>query len=72
MLNKSKGWFIITTENGLNYTSEMEKAIGQSRGVNYEEYDRSLEKKLKVEKQREKDYQNAKMISSGVELSRLK
>ncbi|GEN87371.1 MULTISPECIES: hypothetical protein [Oceanobacillus] len=50
----------------------MEKAIGQSRGVNYQEYDRSLEKKLKVEEQREKEYQNAKMISSGVELRRLK
>ncbi|WP_194165527.1 hypothetical protein [Oceanobacillus sp. CFH 90083] len=42
--------------------------MGQSRGVNYEEYDRSLDKKLRVEQEREQEYQNAKMISSGVNL----
>lgn len=39
--------------------------MGQSRGINYEEYDRSLNKKLKVEKEREKEYQNAKMVIAG-------
>ncbi|GAA0349927.1 hypothetical protein J18TS1_22730 [Oceanobacillus oncorhynchi subsp. incaldanensis] len=42
----------------------MEKGIGQSRGVNYEEYDRSLNKKLKVEKEREQEYQKAKRLST--------
>ncbi|GIO23711.1 hypothetical protein J11TS1_22920 [Oceanobacillus sp. J11TS1] len=50
----------------------MEKGIGKSRGVNYEEYRRSFEKKLNVEKQREKEYQDAKMVTSGIEFNRIK
>lgn len=48
----------------------MEKALGQSRGVNYEEYDRSLTKKLDVEMEREKEYQDAKLIASGIDIHR--
>ncbi len=46
--------------------------MGQSRGINYEEYDRSLNKKLKVEQERELEYQNAKMISSEAKSGNLR
>lgn len=50
----------------LTFTSEMEKGLGQSRGLNYEEYGRSLEKQIHVEKLREKEYHDAKSVTSEI------
>ncbi|WP_339228677.1 hypothetical protein NSQ77_02635 [Oceanobacillus sp. FSL K6-2867] len=46
----------------MNYTSEMEKGMTKSRHVCYAEYSRKLEKRLDVEKQREREYKMAKML----------
>ncbi len=40
----------------------MEKAMQQSHGIGYADYNRSLEKRLEVEKAREKDHQQSKKI----------
>ncbi|MGO4888900.1 hypothetical protein ACJ2A9_14185 [Anaerobacillus sp. MEB173] len=37
----------------------MEKAMQQSHGIGYAEYNRRLENRMKVEKQRELDYQKS-------------
>jgi hypothetical protein len=34
----------------------MEKALYQSHGINYSEYERSLDKRLEVEKSRDKEH----------------
>ncbi|WP_208975879.1 hypothetical protein [Oceanobacillus kimchii] len=44
----------------------MQKGLGQSRGLNYEEYGRSLEKQIHVEKLREKEYHDAKTMASEI------
>ncbi len=49
----------------LDYTSEMEKAMHLSHGIGYEEYGRRLETRMKVERQRELDYEKSKRISAG-------
>ncbi|WP_158586207.1 hypothetical protein [Oceanobacillus profundus] len=51
----------------MNYTSEMEKGMTKSRHVCYEEYSRKLEKRLEVEKQREREYKEAKMLVAGID-----
>ncbi|KJJ40530.1 hypothetical protein UM89_19250 [Bacillus subtilis] len=43
----------------------MEKAMQLSHGIGYEEYGRRLEIRLKVERQRELDYEKSKRISAG-------
>jgi hypothetical protein len=45
----------------------MEKAMYQSHGLGYEEYQRKLETRLQVEKQREKDYRKSRQIISDLE-----
>ncbi|WP_187695405.1 hypothetical protein [Oceanobacillus piezotolerans] len=50
----------------MKYTSEMEKAMEQSHGMNYAEYERKLSNRLKVEKSREASYQKSKQILSEV------
>ncbi|MFU1991838.1 hypothetical protein [Priestia megaterium] len=40
----------------------MEKAMQLSHGVGYAEYSHKLDKRLQVEKEREKDYQASKDI----------
>jgi hypothetical protein len=45
----------------------MEKAMQQNHGIGYEEYNRSLEKRLEVEKEREKDYKRSQKI--GIEFN---
>lgn len=49
--NKRKDGFVIHT-----ITNEMEKAMHQTHGFGYAEYNRSLEKRMKVEASRERDY----------------
>ncbi|WP_374703437.1 hypothetical protein [Bacillus sp. Marseille-P3661] len=40
----------------------MEKAMQQSHGMGYAEYSRKLELRMKVERQREKEYQKGQRI----------
>jgi hypothetical protein len=42
----------------------MEKGMQQAHGVSYSEYQRSLTKRIEVEKQREKDYEASKKIAA--------
>jgi len=39
----------------------------QSRHVNYEEYGRKLDKRIDVEKQREQEYKEAKLLSAEMD-----
>lgn len=48
----------------MRYTSEMEKGMTQARHVNYEEYGRKLETRINIEKQRDEEYKEAKMLTS--------
>jgi hypothetical protein len=43
----------------------MEKAMHQSHGCGYAEYDRDLEKRLDVEKEREKEYKKGLKIAAA-------
>ncbi|WP_219621106.1 hypothetical protein [Bacillus sp. UMB0893] len=45
----------------------MEKALMQSHGMGYAVYSRNHEKRMEVEKNREKDYQKSKMIFAVLE-----
>ncbi|WP_169802511.1 hypothetical protein [Alkalihalobacillus trypoxylicola] len=45
----------------------MEKGLQQSHGINYAEYEYSLEKKLKVERERELDYEKCKKIANQLD-----
>jgi hypothetical protein len=38
----------------------MEKAMHQSHGIGYSEYERNLDKRLEVEKERDKEYKKAR------------
>ncbi|PXW91416.1 hypothetical protein DES38_10535 [Streptohalobacillus salinus] len=40
----------------LTYTPEMEKAMHQSHGMNFSEYEMNIEKRLEVEKKREQSH----------------
>ncbi|WP_249871359.1 hypothetical protein [Oceanobacillus saliphilus] len=51
----------------MKYTSEMEKGMSQSRHMSYEEYGRKFEKRIEVEKQREEEYKEAKMLASELD-----
>jgi hypothetical protein len=42
----------------------MEKAMQQSHGTSYAEYNRNLEKRMEIEKEREKDYKASKKLIS--------
>ncbi|MBM7570981.1 hypothetical protein [Aquibacillus albus] len=65
---KRKGGFIISDLN-LNYTSEMEKAMYQSHGVGYAEYERKLNHRLKVERNREHSHKEGQQVK--IEMDRL-
>lgn len=48
----------------LTYTPEMEKAMQQSHNINFSEYENNVDKRLKVEKEREKSHaESTKMIA---------
>lgn len=51
----------------MNHTSEMEKSMHQAHGIGYAEYERSLEKRMLVEKNREKDYQNSVVMINQID-----
>jgi len=51
----------------MHYTAEMEKAMEQSHKMCFAEYSRKLSNRLKVEKQREKDYTKCKQLIADVE-----
>ncbi|WP_408007545.1 hypothetical protein ACJROX_23070 [Pseudalkalibacillus sp. A8] len=40
----------------------MEKAMHQAHGIGYAEYDRSLEKRLKIERKREQEYKESQQM----------
>ncbi|MFB1051183.1 hypothetical protein [Paraliobacillus sp. JSM ZJ581] len=51
----------------LNYTSEMEKAMQQNHGVGYAEYGQNLEKRLEIERKREKSHRKCLKIVTEME-----
>ncbi|MBB5173517.1 hypothetical protein [Texcoconibacillus texcoconensis] len=57
-MNSRKDWFIIN-QIETNYTGEMEKAMYQSYGFGYEEYNRNLNNRMKVEAERERNYRRS-------------
>ncbi|WP_158736165.1 hypothetical protein [Alteribacillus sp. YIM 98480] len=48
-------------------TENLEKSMHKAHGVTQEEYKRSLDKKIEVEKEREKDYKKNKEIQTEVD-----
>ncbi|WP_223282834.1 hypothetical protein [Neobacillus kokaensis] len=50
----------------LNYTSDMEKAMHMSHGVGYEVYSRKHEVRMRVEKQRERNYAESKRVLAEI------
>ncbi|MGP4073168.1 hypothetical protein ACTWQB_11510 [Piscibacillus sp. B03] len=68
-VNKRKDDLVILNDNeiDLTYTSEMEKAMHQSHGVGYTEYGQKLEKRLQIEKEREKNYRESRRLVSEVD-----
>lgn len=42
----------------LTYTSEMEKAMQQNHGLGFAEYERKLNQRLKIEREREKSHRD--------------
>ncbi|WP_222599359.1 hypothetical protein [Aquibacillus kalidii] len=51
----------------MNYTSEMEKAMHQTHGVNFAEYSRKLSHRIKVEKAREKSHKQSMKVYNEIE-----
>ncbi|GAA5417784.1 hypothetical protein Pryu01_02859 [Paraliobacillus ryukyuensis] len=51
----------------LNYTTDMEKAMQENHGVGFAEYEKSLAKRLEIEKKREKSYRNGLKIVTDME-----
>ncbi|THE14210.1 hypothetical protein E1I69_05200 [Bacillus timonensis] len=60
-LKQRRDWFIINRIR-LNYTGEMEKAMHQAHGIGYEDYCRKFKERLRVEKTREQEYKQGRMI----------
>lgn len=56
---------MITINSGidLEYTPKMEKAMQQSHGMSFKEYERKLDKRLAVEKRRQKEYEQCKHMA---------
>lgn len=48
----------------MTYTNEMEKAMYQSHGINYSEYERSLEKRIEVEKNRDAEHSKCMQLAA--------
>lgn len=57
-----KGLVQITNLIKTAYTTDMEKAMQRNHGIGYAEYNRSLTKRLEVEKKRDKEYEVTKKI----------
>lgn len=51
----------------LAYTSKMEKAMEQSNGMSFKEYERKFDKRIAVEKRREKEYEQCKHIVASLD-----
>lgn len=51
----------------MNYTPEMEKGLGQTRGTNMAEYAQKLETRMEVEKQREQEYKRTKQLNAELD-----
>ncbi|OCA87623.1 hypothetical protein A8F94_07130 [Bacillus sp. FJAT-27225] len=51
----------------MKYTSEMEKAMQQSHGIGYEEYNLKHEVRLEVEQRREEEYLKSQRIVADID-----
>lgn len=51
----------------LRYTSEMEKAMHESHGVGYEEYNMKHDVRMEVEQKREDDYLKSQRIIAEID-----
>ncbi|GGM35765.1 hypothetical protein GCM10011351_22300 [Paraliobacillus quinghaiensis] len=52
---------------GLTYTGEMEKAMQQNHGIGFAEYERKLNNRLQIEREREKSYKQASRVVNEME-----
>ena len=62
-----KEWFIINSDNNMNYTEDMEKAMSKNHRMSIAEYESNLSKRMEVELKREKEYQESKQIIAEVD-----
>lgn len=46
------------------HTNEMEKAMQQAHGICFAEYERSLQKRIEVERTREKDHRRSTQLTA--------
>ncbi|WP_165769145.1 hypothetical protein [Virgibacillus profundi] len=51
----------------MNYTPEMEKAMQQTHKICYAEYGRRLDKRIAVEKKRQQEYEQCKLLVAGLD-----
>lgn len=60
---------MITINSGIDlaYTPKMEKAMQQSHGMSYKEYESRLDKRMTVEKRREKEYEQCKRMAASID-----
>ncbi|MED1470426.1 hypothetical protein ABE288_14835 [Bacillus salipaludis] len=50
----------------MNYTSEMEKAMHKAHGVGYQVYSQKHSVRIRVEKQRERNYRESKRLLAEI------
>ncbi len=68
MRKQTKGLIVIhSNQLDLHYTADMEKAMHHSHGMGYAEYALNHEKRISVERNREKDYRKSQLIYAEVE-----
>lgn len=48
----------------MNYTSEMEKAMQQSHHIGYAEYEQKLDKRMAVERKRQREHRKCKHFAA--------
>ncbi|GIN89037.1 hypothetical protein J6TS1_09740 [Siminovitchia terrae] len=64
-MKKRKEWFFITPLK-IQYTNEMEKALHGAHGIGYETYRHDCGKRIEVEKRREEEYVESKIVAENI------
>ncbi|MBD8007486.1 hypothetical protein H9631_20805 [Bacillus sp. Sa1BUA2] len=62
---KRKEWFFITPLK-IQYTNEMEKALHRAHGIGYETYRHDCAKRIEVEKRREAEYVESRIVAENI------
>ncbi|VEF47069.1 YuzK [Bacillus freudenreichii] len=64
-MKKRKEWFSINPLK-IQYTNDMEKALHGAHGIGYETYRHDCEKRIEVEKRREKEYVESRIVAANI------